>query len=99
MRLTLRHIDRKMFKMRELRGAGVVTVRHIPGEQNPRGPVHQDSLSGQAFEKHRKFVLNLPGGAAVSSRATSFLSRPLYVRGQTKHAEYASSPRDGTGAP
>ena len=24
-----------MFKMRELRGAGTVTVRHIPGETNP----------------------------------------------------------------
>ena len=30
-----RHVDRKMFKMRELRGAGIVTVRHIPGETNP----------------------------------------------------------------
>ena len=31
----LMHIDRKMFKMRELRCAGRVVVRHIPGETNP----------------------------------------------------------------
>ena len=30
-----RHVDRKMFKMRELRGAGVVNVSHIPTEANP----------------------------------------------------------------
>ena len=30
-----RHIDRKMFKMRELRGAGVVTVAHVGTEHNP----------------------------------------------------------------
>ena len=30
-----RHVDRKLFKMRELRGAGRVVVRHIPGETNP----------------------------------------------------------------
>jgi hypothetical protein len=30
-----RHIDRKMFKMRELRGAFVINLRKIPGEINP----------------------------------------------------------------
>ena len=30
-----RHVDRKMFKMRELRGAGIVNVKHIPGDSNP----------------------------------------------------------------
>jgi hypothetical protein len=30
-----RHINRKLFKMRELRGAGVVTVEWIPTELNP----------------------------------------------------------------
>ena len=30
-----RHVDRKLFKMRELRGEGRVVVRHIPGETNP----------------------------------------------------------------
>ena len=29
-----RHVDRKMFKMRELRGAGVVTVRYVPTDEN-----------------------------------------------------------------
>ena len=30
-----RHIDRKLFKMREMRGAGIVTVTHVPTEINP----------------------------------------------------------------
>ena len=30
-----RHINRRMFKMRELRGAGVVTVSHVGTEHNP----------------------------------------------------------------
>ena len=48
-----------MFKMRELRGAGRVTVRHIPGETNP-ADLFTKVLSRQVFEKHRKTVLNLP---------------------------------------
>ena len=41
-----RHVDRKMFKMRELRGAGVVTVRHVPGETDqPSRPVHEAGTS------------------------------------------------------
>ena len=30
-----RHVDRKLFKMRELRGANFVTVSYIPTEDNP----------------------------------------------------------------
>ena len=30
-----RHIDGKLFKMRELRGLGVVTVAHVPTAENP----------------------------------------------------------------
>ena len=55
-----RHIDRKMFKMRELRGAGVVNVRHVPTESNP-ADLFTKILSRQLFEKHRATVLNLPG--------------------------------------
>jgi len=55
-----RHIDRKMFKMRELRGAGVVTVEHIPTEINP-ADIFTKILSRQTFEKHRRTVLNLVG--------------------------------------
>ena len=50
--------------MRELRGAGVVTVRHIPGETNP-ADLFTKILSKQLFERHRKFVLNLPGDTGV----------------------------------
>ena len=48
-----RHVDRKLFKMRELRGAGVTTVRHIPGETNP-ADLFTKILSRQPFEKHVK---------------------------------------------
>ena len=59
-----RHVDRKLFKMRELRGAGVVRVRHIAGETNP-ADLFTKILTRQPFEKHRKFVLNLPGNSGV----------------------------------
>ena len=56
-----------MFKMRELRGAGLVTVEHIPTDANP-ADLFTKILSRQVFEKHRRTVLNLtdPTGAAVS---------------------------------
>ena len=46
-----RHVDRKLFKMRELRGAGRVVVRHIPGETNP-ADLFTKILTKQPFEKH-----------------------------------------------
>ena len=73
-----------MFKMRELRGAGRVVVRHIPGETNP-ADLFTKILSRQPFEKHRKTVLNLPGDAGVA-----------FAQREAKRA--ASSSRDGTGA-
>ena len=76
-----RHVDRKLFKMRELRGAGVVVVRHIPGDTNP-ADLFTKILTRQPFEKHRKFVLNLPGNSGVE---------------QTR-ADHVSSLRDGTSA-
>ena len=57
-----RHIDRKLFKMRELRGAGVVTVKYVPTDENT-ADLFTKILGRQPFEKHRKVVLNLPGGA------------------------------------
>ena len=59
-----RHIDRKLFKMRELRGAGQVTVAHIPTDQNP-ADLYTKILSWQPFEKHRKTVLNLAGDTGL----------------------------------
>ena len=44
-----------MFKMRELRGAGLVTVEHIPTEINP-ADLFTKILSRQVFEKHRRTV-------------------------------------------
>ena len=45
-----RHIDRKLFKMRELRGAGVVVVKTVPTEDNP-ADLFTKVLIKQAFEK------------------------------------------------
>ena len=79
-----RHVDRKLFKMRELRGAGTVVVRHIAGESNP-ADIFTKILSRQVFEKHRKVILNLPGDvSAEPTRRSSTWA--------------ASSQRDGTGA-
>ena len=70
--------------MRELRGAGVVVVRHIPGDSNP-ADLFTKVLTRQPFEKHRKSVLNLPGDTGVE-----------HAR---RVARAASSQRDGTVAP
>ena len=59
-----RHIDRKLFKMRELRGAGEVVVRHIPTADNC-ADLFTKILSRQPFEKHRKVVLNSGAGEST----------------------------------
>ena len=59
-----RHVDRKLFKMRELRGAGLVTVRYIPGELNP-ADLFTKILGRQVFERHRKTVMNLSADAGL----------------------------------
>ena len=90
-----RHVDRKLFKMRELRGAGEVTVDYVPTDDNP-ADLFTKILSRQPFEKHRKTVLNLPGDTCMeygtrvrmSARATS-----------TQGSQGASSQRDGRRAP
>ena len=57
---TSRHIERKLYKMRELRGAGVVTVKYLQTAENT-ADIFTKVLQRQPFEKHRKVVLNLPG--------------------------------------
>ena len=52
------HVDRKLFKMRELRGAKIVTVAHIPTDTNP-ADIFTKILSRATFEKHRATVMNL----------------------------------------
>ena len=55
-----RHIDRKLFKMREMRGAGQVQVRYVPTNDNT-SDIFTKILARQLFEKHRRTVLNLAG--------------------------------------
>ena len=64
-----RHVDRKMFKMRELRGAGIVAVKHVATESNP-ADIFTKCLSRQPFEKFRRWILNLAGGEAVDAMRT-----------------------------
>ena len=53
-----RHVDRKLFKMRELRGAQVVTVAHVPTENNP-ADLFTKIFPRPTFEKHRATVMNV----------------------------------------
>ena len=69
-----RHIDRKLFKMRELRGAGVVTVKYVPTDENT-ADIFTKILARQPFEKHRKVVLNQAAGPACSVPLHSVSSR------------------------
>ena len=62
-----RHVDRKLFKMRELRGAGVVEVAHVPTELNP-ADLFTKVLSRSEFEKHRRTVFNLPAADGVAKQ-------------------------------
>ena len=77
-----RHIERKLFKMREMRGAGLVQVRYVPTGENT-ADLFTKILSRQPFEKHRKVVLNLPASMVSdtlsdeSSGAVAFVSRVL----------------------
>ena len=79
-----RHVDRKLFKMRELRGAGTVQVRHVPGDTNA-ADLFTKIFPRQVFERHRKFVLNLPGDTGVE-----------FARRQRVLGRDASFQRDGT---
>ena len=61
-----RHVDRKLFKMRELRGAGFVNVNWIGTDDNP-ADLFTKVLGRQPFERHRRTVLNLAAGEKVES--------------------------------
>ena len=78
-----RHIDRKLFKLREMRGAGIVKVQYIPTDENT-ADLFTKVLKRQPFEKHRKVVLNTGAGesndevkqqriAALSAWKTKFV--------------------------
>jgi hypothetical protein len=71
-----RHVDRKLFKMRELRGARVVTVEHIPTELNS-ADLFTKILSRQVFEKHRREVLNITDDAPEPPAAAAPLLEPV----------------------
>jgi len=64
-----RHIDRKVFKMRELRGAGTVSVAHIETKLNP-ADIFTKITDRQTFERHRATILGLAAarGAGRSHR-------------------------------
>ena len=61
-----RHIDRKLFKLREMRGAGLVTVKYLGTEENT-ADIFTKILDRQPFEKHRKTVLNTAANDGVPS--------------------------------
>ena len=52
--------------MRELRGAGVVKVKHVPTDINP-ADLFTKVLGRQPFERHRHTVLNLAAQNVIES--------------------------------
>ena len=82
-----RHVDRKLFKMRELRGAEAVVVAHVATELNP-ADLFTKVLGRHDFEKHRRTVLNL----AAAERRRAFPALRTSVRQRSAQAR-ASLPR------
>ena len=80
--------------MRELRGAGEVTVDHVPTDDNP-ADLFTKILSRQPFEKHRKTVLNLPGDTGMEYWTRMRMS----TRATSTQGSGAPSQRDGKRAP
>ena len=54
-----RHVERKVFKMRELHHRGVVVVRLVPTAENGADMLTK-VLDNKTFAKHRRDVMNLP---------------------------------------
>ena len=65
-----RHVDRKLFKMRELRGASIVKVSHVPTENNP-ADLFTKILGRSTFEKHRATVMNTAADERKSDKSSS----------------------------
>ena len=86
--------------MRELRGAGVVQVRHIAGELNP-ADLFTKVLSRQPFEKHRKTVMNLPGdtGAEHAHRELARAKTSATTRGDGGAASRTTASKPSAAAP
>ena len=61
-----RHVDRKLFKLREMRGREMVAVRHVPTEKNT-ADILTKLLSNALFERHSRAMLNEPAGEAIES--------------------------------
>ena len=89
-----RHVDRKLFKMAELCGAGEVTVDYVPTDDN-LADLFTKILSRQPFEKHRKTVLNLPGDTDMEYGTRMRMS----ARASSTQGSGASSQRDERRAP
>ena len=65
-----RHVDRKLFKMRELRGASIAKVNLIPTESNP-ADLFTKILGRSTFEKHRATVMNTAADERKSDKPSS----------------------------
>ena len=62
-----RHVERKHFKMREVRAAGKVNLTLVPTTENT-ADMFTKILDRVPFEKHRAVVMNLPAGGSVALR-------------------------------
>ena len=59
-----RHVERKVFKMRELRRRGVVKVIHVPTKDNA-ADLFTKGLDTPTFQRHRDTVYNTAARPAV----------------------------------
>ena len=89
-----RHIDRKQFKLREMRGAGIVTVVHVRTEDNA-ADIFTKILPRQTFEKHRRTILNLSDPTPEVPAAAIGIIRDTEVAG----SRGGSAPGTGSRAP
>ena len=52
-----RHVDRKVYKMRELRAAGMVTLVHVP-TKDMSADVLTKPLDDETFKRHCDTIMN-----------------------------------------
>ena len=69
-----------MFKMRELRGAGLVRVTLIPTDEN-EADIFTKPLDRAPFERHRDKIMNRASGYGVAKGAVTVRCAPDYGAG------------------
>lgn len=75
-------MDRKVFKMRELRGRCTVTVRQIPTDKN-QSDLFTKILTGAIVEKHQSTVLGFPALLRMADGGAFKIASLAHEQGRT----------------